>query len=101
MEPVEKATLIALVRASPAAQASAEPTGAAEVDLLRLVPPWRPTDTSVGGPAFSVQGSLEQATSRGRAYRPGPGPGVTRAETKRSCGAHHRCGRFLRIGVQL
>ena len=37
MEPAEKATLIALVRA-PAAQASAEPTGAAEVDLLRLVP---------------------------------------------------------------
>src|SRR5437867_1387609 len=91
------------IRASlaPAAQASAEPTGAAEVDLLRLVPPWRPTDTSVGGPAFSVQGTLEQATSRGSAGRPGPGPGLTRAESKRAGVAHHRCRRFLRIGVQL
>src|SRR5437899_9490250 len=102
MEPAEKATLIALVRASPLPHKQVlNQLGLPKSTYYDWCRRGGGRNTSVGGPAFSVQGTLEQATSRGSAGRPGPGPGLTRAESKRAGVAHHRCRRFLRIGVQL
>src|SRR5438128_11653533 len=98
MEPAEKATLIALVRASPLPHKQV-------LNQLGL-PKSTYYDWCRRGGRRTL--ALEDRPSRSRApwnrLRPEEVQAVlalTRAESKRAGVAHHRCRRFLRIGVQL